>query len=84
MVACCHDGYARVFDFANEKLLYSFRSHYGAMLCSAWSPDNEFLITGVCPPPLTFVAYTLIRFSWHAGVCVCVCVCVCVFEKCSL
>jgi WD40 repeat protein len=47
MVACCQDGHARVFDFANEKLLYSFRSHYGAMLCSAWSPDNEFLITGV-------------------------------------
>mmetsp|Transcript_22197 Transcript_22197/g.43182 ORF Transcript_22197/g.43182 Transcript_22197/m.43182 type:complete len:476 (+) Transcript_22197:148-1575(+) len=46
MAVSCHDGYVRVFDFANEKLLYSLKSHYGAMLCSAWSPDNKFLVTG--------------------------------------
>jgi len=46
MALCCHDGHCRIFDFAAEKLLYSFRSHYGAMLCSAWSPDNKFLVTG--------------------------------------
>jgi len=42
----CQDGLARVLDMNTEKLLFSFRSQYGAMLCSAWSPDNEYLVTG--------------------------------------
>eukprot|EP00283_Hemiselmis_rufescens_P010267 CAMPEP_0173436498 /NCGR_PEP_ID=MMETSP1357-20121228/16267_1 /TAXON_ID=77926 /ORGANISM="Hemiselmis rufescens, Strain PCC563" /LENGTH=468 /DNA_ID=CAMNT_0014401581 /DNA_START=136 /DNA_END=1542 /DNA_ORIENTATION=- len=46
MALSCHDGHCRIFDFAVEKLVYSFRSHYGAILCSAWSPDNKFLVTG--------------------------------------
>mmetsp|Transcript_26220 Transcript_26220/g.62090 ORF Transcript_26220/g.62090 Transcript_26220/m.62090 type:complete len:464 (-) Transcript_26220:52-1443(-) len=46
MALCCHDGHARVFDFAQEKLAVSFRSQFGAMLCAAWSPDNHYLITG--------------------------------------
>mmetsp|Transcript_71270 Transcript_71270/g.190277 ORF Transcript_71270/g.190277 Transcript_71270/m.190277 type:complete len:495 (-) Transcript_71270:90-1574(-) len=46
MALSCHDGFVRVFDFASEKLLFSIRSQYGAMLCSAWSPDNLYLVTG--------------------------------------
>mmetsp|Transcript_5867 Transcript_5867/g.11622 ORF Transcript_5867/g.11622 Transcript_5867/m.11622 type:complete len:461 (-) Transcript_5867:20-1402(-) len=46
MALCCQDGHCRVFDLAQEKLLASFRSQYGAMLCAAWSPDNHYLITG--------------------------------------
>jgi len=46
MCVCCHDGHARIFDFTSEKLLFSFRSHYGAILCAAWSPDSQVLVTG--------------------------------------
>ncbi|KAJ1493217.1 WD40-repeat-containing domain protein, partial [Baffinella frigidus] len=47
MTLCCHDGFARVFDLQGERLLFSFRSQYGAMLCAAWSPDNQYLVTPV-------------------------------------
>jgi len=46
MALCCHDGYARVFDVLSERLLFAFRSQYGGMLCAAWSPDNQYLVTG--------------------------------------
>ena len=42
----CQDGLARVLDYNTEKLIFSCRSQYGAVLCSAWSPDNEYIITG--------------------------------------
>ena len=42
----CQDGLARVLDYNTEKLFFSCRSQYGAVLCSAWSPDNEYIITG--------------------------------------
>eukprot|EP00802_Teleaulax_amphioxeia_P013119 Tamp_13167.p1 GENE.Tamp_13167~~Tamp_13167.p1 ORF type:complete len:474 (+),score=60.75 Tamp_13167:98-1519(+) len=42
----CQDGLARILDINQERLLFSFRSQYGGMLASAWSPDNEYLITG--------------------------------------
>ncbi|EKX39022.1 hypothetical protein GUITHDRAFT_143825 [Guillardia theta CCMP2712] len=46
MCLCCHDGNARIFHYPTEKLIFSLRSQYGAILCCAWSPDGSFLITG--------------------------------------
>jgi len=46
MCLCCHDGNARIFHYPTEKLTFSLRSQYGAILCCAWSPDGNFLITG--------------------------------------
>ncbi|KAI0519635.1 hypothetical protein KFK09_007089 [Dendrobium nobile] len=40
------DGYLRVFDFANEKLICGGKSYYGALLCCAWSLDGKYLLSG--------------------------------------
>jgi len=40
------DGYARVFDFAEERLIAAFPSYYGAITCLAWSPDSKLLLLG--------------------------------------
>ncbi|KAM7531744.1 hypothetical protein LguiB_035154 [Lonicera macranthoides] len=40
------DGYLRVFDFKNEKLVCGGKSYYGALLCCAWSMDRKYILTG--------------------------------------
>eukprot|EP01113_Clastostelium_recurvatum_P050481 TRINITY_DN9571_c0_g1_i5.p1 TRINITY_DN9571_c0_g1~~TRINITY_DN9571_c0_g1_i5.p1 ORF type:complete len:427 (+),score=84.10 TRINITY_DN9571_c0_g1_i5:3-1283(+) len=40
------DGYLRVFDFAEERLIVSFRSYFGGFRCLAWSPDGKCIATG--------------------------------------
>ncbi|XP_010529743.1 PREDICTED: WD repeat-containing protein 20-like [Tarenaya hassleriana] len=40
------DGYLRVFDFSNQKLVCGGKSYYGALLCCAWSMDGKYILTG--------------------------------------
>ncbi|XP_023733237.1 probable catabolite repression protein creC [Lactuca sativa] len=40
------DGYLRVFDFLNERLICGGKSYYGALLCCAWSADGKYILTG--------------------------------------
>eukprot|EP00163_Fabomonas_tropica_P029721 TRINITY_DN6489_c0_g2_i1.p1 TRINITY_DN6489_c0_g2~~TRINITY_DN6489_c0_g2_i1.p1 ORF type:complete len:392 (+),score=84.62 TRINITY_DN6489_c0_g2_i1:42-1178(+) len=41
-----HDGWLRIFDYAQERHLMSFKSYYAAFLTVAWSTDGRFLLTG--------------------------------------
>ncbi|PRP82287.1 WD repeat domain 20 isoform 3 [Planoprotostelium fungivorum] len=40
------DGFLRIVDFKQQKLLVSYRSNYGGFLCVTWSPDGKYLATG--------------------------------------
>eukprot|EP01135_Chromosphaera_perkinsii_P001910 Nk52_evm59s212 gene=Nk52_evmTU59s212 len=40
------DGLLKVFDFEKEKLIISFESYFGALLCVCWSPDGRYLLAG--------------------------------------
>ncbi|XP_042385242.1 probable catabolite repression protein creC isoform X1 [Zingiber officinale] len=46
MATVGRDGCLRVFDFAKELLLFGGKSYYGALLCSAWSSDGKYILTG--------------------------------------
>lgn len=46
MATVSRDGCLRVFDFAKELLLFGGKSYYGALLCSAWSSDGKYILTG--------------------------------------
>lgn len=38
------DGCLRVFDFKTERLVVTFKSYFGGLLCVNWSPDGKYLI----------------------------------------
>ncbi|KAI9305818.1 WD40-repeat-containing domain protein [Cunninghamella echinulata] len=40
------DGYMRVINFVNEKLLDVYESYYGGLLCVSWSPDGRYILAG--------------------------------------
>ncbi|KAK9456672.1 WD40-repeat-containing domain protein [Dipodascopsis uninucleata] len=40
------DGYLKIIDFLNEKILDVFSSYYGGLLCVCWSPDGRYILTG--------------------------------------
>ncbi|KAF9435391.1 hypothetical protein BGZ76_006398, partial [Entomortierella beljakovae] len=40
------DGYLRVIDFRNERLLDTFSAYFGALNCVCWSPDGKYILTG--------------------------------------
>ncbi|XP_064945799.1 uncharacterized protein LOC135627953 isoform X8 [Musa acuminata AAA Group] len=46
MATVTRDGYLRVFDFSKEQLAFGGKSYYGALLCSAWSLDGKYILTG--------------------------------------
>ncbi|XP_074583268.1 putative catabolite repression protein creC [Curcuma longa] len=46
MATVGRDGCLRVFDFAKELLLFGGKSYYGALLCSSWSSDGKYILTG--------------------------------------
>ncbi|KAG0001550.1 hypothetical protein BGZ65_003384 [Modicella reniformis] len=40
------DGYLRIIDFRNERLLDTFSAYFGALNCVSWSPDGKYILTG--------------------------------------
>jgi Ras family protein T1 len=40
------DGTLKIIDFDKEKLLDVYRSYFGALLCSKWSPDGRYILAG--------------------------------------
>eukprot|EP00005_Dracoamoeba_jomungandri_P008583 CAMPEP_0174267090 /NCGR_PEP_ID=MMETSP0439-20130205/32412_1 /TAXON_ID=0 /ORGANISM="Stereomyxa ramosa, Strain Chinc5" /LENGTH=467 /DNA_ID=CAMNT_0015354401 /DNA_START=128 /DNA_END=1528 /DNA_ORIENTATION=- len=40
------DGYLRVFNLRQQRLLSAFRSYYASFLCVEWSPDSKYVVTG--------------------------------------
>jgi WD40 repeat protein len=40
------DGTLKIIDFDNEKLLDVYRSYFGGLLCSTWSPDGRYILAG--------------------------------------
>ncbi|KAI8815309.1 WD40-repeat-containing domain protein [Cladochytrium replicatum] len=40
------DGTMKVIDYTNERLLDTYRSFFGGLLCVCWSPDGRFILTG--------------------------------------
>ncbi|KAJ1625910.1 WD40-repeat-containing domain protein [Pavlovales sp. CCMP2436] len=40
------DGLLRIFEFATEQLIVSFHSYYAGLLCVAWDPTDNYLLTG--------------------------------------
>ncbi|KAJ5646684.1 hypothetical protein N7490_003056 [Penicillium lividum] len=40
------DGSLRLMDYLKEEVLDIFRSYYGGLICSCWSPDGKYIVTG--------------------------------------
>jgi WD40 repeat protein len=40
------DGFLRIIDVKEEKLIVTFKSYYGGLLCVSWTPDSRFVLTG--------------------------------------
>lgn len=40
------DGFLRVFDYHQMELVGAFRSYFGGLLCTSWSPDSRFVAAG--------------------------------------
>lgn len=40
------DGSLRIIDYLKERLLDSFPSYYGGLICVCWSPDGKYIVTG--------------------------------------
>eukprot|EP00697_Spironema_sp_BW2_P008848 gnl/Spiro4/23574_TR11651_c0_g1_i1.p1 gnl/Spiro4/23574_TR11651_c0_g1~~gnl/Spiro4/23574_TR11651_c0_g1_i1.p1 ORF type:complete len:507 (+),score=91.42 gnl/Spiro4/23574_TR11651_c0_g1_i1:63-1583(+) len=40
------DGWLRVLDVSTHRLLVSYKSYFGALLCVCWSNDSKYILTG--------------------------------------
>ncbi|KAG0305393.1 hypothetical protein BGZ98_004195 [Dissophora globulifera] len=38
------DGYLRIIDFRDEKLLDTFSAYFGSLSCVCWSPDGKYIL----------------------------------------
>ncbi|KAG0041111.1 hypothetical protein BGZ83_002332 [Gryganskiella cystojenkinii] len=41
-----NDGYLRIIDFQQERLLDTFSAYFGSLNCVCWSPDGKYVLTG--------------------------------------
>ena len=40
------DGYLRIIDYLQEKLMDIYSAYYGGFTCVTWSPDGKYVVTG--------------------------------------
>lgn len=40
------DGYLRIIDYLQERLMDLYSSYYGGFTCVTWSPDGKYIVTG--------------------------------------
>ncbi|KAJ3411775.1 hypothetical protein HDV05_001733 [Chytridiales sp. JEL 0842] len=40
------DGKLQIVDYLSERVTDIYQSYFGSLLCSAWSPDGKFILTG--------------------------------------
>ena len=70
----CGDGYLRVYLFGEQRLVATFRSYFGGLLCVAWSASGAFLLTGGEDDCVTLIDFASVRGCSCNNVCVRVCV----------